>query len=90
MYKRQTYTSVIAWPAVLNTKFEVPELIGCPFLSKVKLFDANVPLVSITVTSSPTAGEEGRSISIGLAVVFAKICAPATAAYGLLESVIVA
>ena len=56
----------------------------------VKLLDLNVPLVSIIVISSPTAGDEGKSISIGLAVVLAKICAPATAAYGELESVIVA
>ena len=46
----------------------------------VKLFELNVPLVSIIVISSPTAGDEGKSISIGLAVVLAKICAPATAA----------
>ena len=55
-------------------------LIGWPFLSMVKLLDAKVPLVSIIVISSPTAGDAGKSISIGLAVVFAKICAPATAA----------
>jgi len=42
------------------------------------------------VISSPTAGDEGKSISIGLAVVLANICAPATAGYGELESVIVA
>ena len=75
---------------MFNTKFEAAELIGCPFLSKVKLLELKVPLVSMTVTSSPTAGEAGKSISIGLAVVFAKTCAPATMAYGLLESVIVA
>ena len=44
----------------------------------VKLFDPKVPLASITVTSSPVDAEEGNVIVIGLAVVFASICAPAT------------
>ena len=72
-----------------KTKLEAAPLIGEPFLSNVKLFDPKVPLASITVTSSPVDGEEGNVIVIGLAVVFASICAPATVVYGELESVIV-
>ena len=61
-----------------NTKLDVPEFIGWLFLSIVKLFDPKVPLASIIVTSSPVDGEAGSVIVIGLAVVFASICAPAT------------
>ena len=58
---------------MLKTKSDVPELMGSPFLPIVQLFEPQVPLVSITVTSSPTYGDAGKFIVIGLAVVLAKI-----------------
>ena len=40
---------------MFKVKSDVAELIGLPFLPIVQLFEFQVPLVSITVTSSPTA-----------------------------------
>ena len=58
---------------MFKVKSDVAELIGLPFLPIVQLFEFQVPLVSITVTSSPTAGAAGKLIVIGFAVVLAKI-----------------
>ena len=58
---------------MFKVKSDVAELIGCPFLPIVQLFEPQVPLVSKTLTSSPTVGDAGKFIVIGLAVVLAKI-----------------
>ena len=58
---------------MFKTKSDVPVLMGEPFLPIVQLFEPQVPLVSKTLTSSPTDGDAGKFIVIGLAVVLAKI-----------------
>ena len=58
---------------MFKVKSDVAELIGLPFLPIVQLFEFQVTLVSITVTSSHTAGAAGKLIVIGFAVVLAKI-----------------